>query len=416
MILKVRARNYACILLLLLAALTVVLPATAQNKVTGSVLTAKLYPLLHQLQRRPAVHKPISKEPVLQQLWALQQGRGQRALAQCGTAACLADSLKWTQVEIDRAGDAFIRLYADRKAVRSLVGLLRQKQAYPLYDSLADSSYLRKAWADAAKGINRIFDIYIKGDRPPYGAIDSISFKKGDEQFRRQLTQGLRNALAPTGGKTFYDGPLQYSLFVLGLNGRDEAARFVPLEGGMNQAPYEKIKQTDFSKYPYSVILIPGQGPEQDSVALHPNGANRCRMGLERWKAGLAPFIVVSGGNVHPFRTPYNEAVEMKKYMVEQLGVPADVIFIEPDARHTTTNLRNTARMIYRFGMPAAQPVLIVTDASQSSYMVQRMNKVLQRDLGCLPYASIKKLSAEETVFVPALHALQPNPSDPLDP
>jgi uncharacterized SAM-binding protein YcdF (DUF218 family) len=33
--------------------------------------------------------------------------------------------------------------------------------------------------------------------------------------------------------------------------------------------------------------------------------------------------------------------------MVEKLHVPANAILVEPHARHTTTNMRNTARLIF---------------------------------------------------------------------
>ncbi|HUM65452.1 MAG TPA: ElyC/SanA/YdcF family protein, partial [Chitinophagaceae bacterium] len=113
---------------------------------------------------------------------------------------------------------------------------------------------------------------------------------------------------------------------------------------------------------------------------------------------------------------PYNEAVEMKKYIVEELGVPGELVFIEPDARHTTTNIRNTSRMIYRFGLPMNKPVLIVTDSSQAAYIAGRMRSTALRDLGYLPYQDLILLTENEVEFYPAKLSLHPDPLDPLDP
>ena len=200
------------------------------------------------------------------------------------------------------------------------------------------------------------------------------------------------------------------------INGRDEAARFVPLKEGMNKKPFIKVSKIDWSKYKYSMILVPGLGPEPFGVKLDPGGIERCKSAAERYRKGLAPFIVVSGGNVHPFRTPYNEAVEMKNYMVEQLGIPEEVILIEPHARHTTTNLRNVSRIIYRFGVPAEKPVLIVTDKSQNAYIVGKMAATANRDLGYLPYKGVKKLSDQETELYPDWNSMHTDAFDPLDP
>ena len=184
----------------------------------------------------------------------------------------------------------------------------------------------------------------------------------------------------------------------------------------MNAKPFSKIKTINWDKYQYSLILIPGLGPEEEGVKLDSGAIARCKSGVERFRKGLAPFIVVSGGNVHPFQTPYNEAVEMKKYLIEELNVPEDVVFIEPDARHTTTNLRNASRIIYHFGIPANKPVLIVTDKSQSSYINSGMAKTSMRDLGYLPYKNLKKISETETEFYPNWESMQVDPFDPLDP
>jgi hypothetical protein len=199
------------------------------------------------------------------------------------------------------------------------------------------------------------------------------------------------------------------------LNERDEAARYEPLEEGMNKTAFENIKDIKWDKYPYSVILVPGQGPEKDGVVIDPMSMQRCRMAAEYFKKGAAPFIVVSGGHVHPNKTLYCEAIEMKKYLVKEQSVPEDVIIIEPHARHTTTNMRNTARMIYRFNMPADKKIVIITDSGQNGF-IEKMEQRFMMELGCVPYLALEKLSENTSAYYPDRNALQCNPKDPLDP
>ena len=380
-----------------------------------SVVIAKSYPFFSRISDDKKLQKLIRKSKIFKRQLKAHTGRVNGSLTRCDKPVCFVNQLKWSDEEIRLMGNEFVRMYNRYLPVRKLVSELKAKGNYPLYISDADTTYLRKIWNDAAQSINRVFNVYINGDMPRYAKIDSISFNRMDGAYMEKA-RGLMVRISGRKHALFFEEGLSAALEVLKWNERKEAWQFEPLAGGLNQAPYTRVGETDFSKFRYSMILVPGLGPEIPGQALDPKGAKRCEEGAERYKNGLAPFIVVSGGNVHPFKTPFNEAVEMKKYMVEKLGIPAEVIFIEPHARHTTTNLRNTSRMIFRFGIPGDKPLLIVTDSSQASYIAGGMKNTAMRDLGYLPYGKLKVLSPVELEFYPVKQSLQPDPFDPLDP
>src|SRR5690606_38631615 len=125
-------------------------------------------------------------------------------------------------------------------------------------------------------------------------------------------------------GVPFFTFSIETALAILHINGRDEAARYEPLTGGYNLDAFKAVKQIDWSSYKYSILLVPGFGPEKEGVRIHEKGIARCKMAAERFKKGLAPFIVVSGGHVYPFRTPFSEAVEMRRYMIKELNIPPE--------------------------------------------------------------------------------------------
>jgi len=387
-----------------------------KSSFNDSVLIAKNFPFLFIIEKDRRIKSLIERDKAFQQIKSVQHKTIDKAGGSCRSVSCLADSLNWSSGEIAAAGTEFIKLYERKRKFRKIIPLLKKQGCYALYESLPDTSFLRNAWDNAAKGINNILNVYIKGENPRYANIDSISFKKEDVEFETLIWNSVEILIQKNHNNIFFEFPLQSALSALRINGRNEAGRFEPLSEGQNSEPFIKAKTIDFSSYTYSVILIPGLGPEHTGVALDPGGAKRCEEGVARFRNGLAPFIIVSGGNVHPYKTPYNEAAEMKKYMVEKLGVPANVIFIEPHARHTTTNLRNTSRMIYHFDLPADKPILIVTDSSQSSYIVQKMDKTAMRDLGYIPYGNLRKISETETEFYPVWVCLQVDPFDPIDP
>lgn len=90
---------------------------------------------------------------------------------------------------------------------------------------------------------------------------------------------------------------------------------------------------------------------------------------------------------------------------------------IEPHARHTTTNMRNAARLLIAMGAPLTQDTLVISNPVQSAAIgspefVAR-NK---RELGYAPGTAGKRLSPTALEWRPATAAARIDPRDPLDP
>jgi len=381
-----------------------------------SIITRKAFPLLAYVENSPQVNKLMQQDPELKKLGAQQADRVRLALKKCEDVACLADAVQWNQDEIAAAGESMARLSQSSEQFRKFLSKSKENGCYNLYASYPDAEYIKAAWDNAARGVNQAMDIYVKGKKPYYAAIDSISFAPNDELFREKIRNMLaREISSKNRNQLFFHLPLYAAVGALIMNDRDEAVRYEPLNAGMNKTAFESIKNVKWDKYKYSLILVPGQGPEKEGVALDPMGIERCKLAARYYKDGLAPFIVVSGGHVHPNKTPFSEAVEMKKYLAKELSVPENAIFIEPHARHTTTNMRNTARLIYRFNLPDDKKILVVTDPQQNSFLLG-MEKRFMTELKCVPYRDLKKISEDTSEYFPVKNALQVNSLDPLDP
>jgi len=182
-----------------------------------------------------------------------------------------------------------------------------------------------------------------------------------------------------------------------------------------NKAAADHIKTTDWSKHPYTVLLIPGAGPDNLTTPLSAEGMLRCRLAAQLYRDGLAPYIMPSGGKVHPWKTKYCEAEEMKTYLVKELNVPEYAVIMEPHARHTTTNMRNGVRLMLRYGMPVSKPGIVVTEKSQAGAILI-MAARCEKELKYVPYKLGKTLSETATEFYAIPEAMQINPYEPLDP
>ena len=106
----------------------------------------------------------------------------------------------------------------------------------------------------------------------------------------------------------------------------------------------------------------------------------------------------------------------MKKYLLEKLHIPENAILIEPHARHTTTNMRNTVRMMYRYGMPFGKPGITCTTRGQSNMIGNTLIARSLKELNEAPYKNGMRLSETEIEFFPLIEALHINPMEPMDP
>jgi uncharacterized SAM-binding protein YcdF (DUF218 family) len=287
-----------------------------------------------------------------------------------------------------------------------------------LYQNQSGDALLVNAWEVCARGLNDIVSVYGQGAAPRYPKIDSISFDVSSLDFQQRVASiATQTSVETSTPELYFEPSLHAALELLALNHRDEAARMEPMEAGVNAAAVRAVASIQWEKYPYSVIVVPGAGPSDPNVALSDAGRRRTALAAEAYQAGKAPFILVSGGYVHPSQTRFAEAIEMKKALLKDYNVPEAAILVDPHARHTTTNMRNAAREIYRYNMPMNKPALVVSDAAQTGYIASQLfaDRCL-KELGYLPYQIINRPSETSLVFLPMADSLQQDPMDPLDP
>ena len=398
-------RRAAVVILLLLAAAARAEPAKAPLHLTRPVQDKNFY-LLSLFERTPAAARAIRADAGLSALLREKGAALHRAAATCGLDDnCFASAMKFSEQEIGQAAAALRRLALDDAPLRASGTEIR----HPTVEA---------AWIDAANGINNIIDVYGTGKAPRYPQIDSVSFDVKSQEYGQLLHTVAEDLDEQRGALTlFFQPSLRFALDLLEINHRDEAGRFEPLERGENAAALRRLRTIRWDDYPYSAIIVPGYGPDLPGWSFAPQGRLRIEIAARRFKARQAPLIIVSGGYVHPNQTPYCEAMEMKKSLVREFGVPADAILVEPHARHTTTNLRNAARLIYRYGVPFTRTALVTTDSFQSANIESdAFAKRCDQELGYQPAKILKRVDGFDLAVAPRIESLQIDPMDPLDP
>jgi hypothetical protein len=373
----------------------------------------KNFYLLSLFQRNREVRKLLSKNERLQNLTA-NKLEALKQFERCRDVGCFDQLIRFDGPTIDAVATA-LQSFANAPEFKLLAKRdLRPSGVFVKYSRQSDAEMLVAAWKDAAAALNRIISVYCLGKDPRYPAIDKVSFDVSTAAFR-DLLRAKTAEIKFSNDPLFFEPTLNFALKLLEINRRDEAARYEPLEAGENKAAVQSLKHIKWTDYRYSFILVLGSGPS-DSARISPLGAKRADVGAQLFLQHKAPLIILSGGHVHPMQTPYCEAIEMKKYLMEKYKIPAASILVDPYARHTTTNFRNAARLAFRYRIPTALALVTSSESHIISSASEEFRTRCVNELGYSPVDFIKQVSPVEAEFKPSAMSLFFDANDPLDP
>lgn len=366
--------------------------AGAASDRTTEALSRRLFPLFDRLGHDPAALARIAAQPALA---AMLRARAERRDA-CGQdLPCVAQAMLWTQPEAD-----------------ALAGAVPPASASASADDGAPAQAAREI-----EGVNIVVRTFALGQTPRYPDIDGAGTLEPQER-RARLQAATWLAQTPRAlSVQALDPSIDFALALLDASNRTDAIGFEPLTGGTNAAALARARRTDWRRWRYSAMIVTGVGPEVADMPLSPFGKYHLRLAATRFAQGDIPFIIVTGGRAHPRATPFVEALEMRRALIDRYGVPADAIVIEPYARHTTTNLRNATRLLMAMGAPLDKDALIICNPGQSATIESpgfvRRN---QAELGYVPGTIGARLTPTELPFRPSPLSARVDPRDPLDP
>lgn len=375
----------------LAAALYLVAVPAHAGAVTDAVaerLSQGLFPLLDRLGRDPAALEALQNRP---EIAAMLHARVERREACGADVNCAAQAMVWTD------GEA--------KAL-----------AAALPGAGTDESPAAQAAREIA-GVNVIVRTYGLGQVPAYPQIDGAGTIDPQETRSRLQAAAWLSQVVRAHSVQALDPSVEFALALLDGSDRTDAIDHEPLLGGLNAAAVKRAATLNWKRFRYSALIVTGVGPEMEGMPLSPLGKYHLRLAAQRFAVGDVPFLIVSGGRAHPRGTIFTEAEEMRRALIERYGVPADAIVIEPYARHTTTNLRNAARLLMAMDAPLDKDAVIVCNPGQSA-AIESAEFVArnQRELGYQPGKIGTRLSPTELEFRPSSLSARVDPRDPLDP
>ncbi|MEW9856504.1 YdcF family protein [Novosphingobium sp. M1R2S20] len=353
-------------------------------------LSQRLFPLLTALGRDQDGMTGLMHRSAVRDLMS---ARSERLTACQQEPGCVAQALIWQDPEIEALASAL-------------------PTGLPAFDDGISAQARREL-----EGINVILRTYGLGQAPSYAAIDGAGTISPTERRTWLQAAAWMSQMPRLGSVQPLDMSQEFALALLDGSTRTDAVGFLPLNSGLNAAAFARARQTNWDDFRYSALIVTGIGPELDEMPLSPGGKYHLRLAAQQFARGEAAFIIVSGGRAHPFATPFAEAVEMRAALIDRYGIPADRIVIEPHARHTTTNMRNAARLLMAMEAPLTQNTLVVCNPVQSanigSHAFVARN---ERELGYQPGSAGSRISPTALEWRPAAISARIDPRDPLDP
>lgn len=153
---------------------------------------------------------------------------------------------------------------------------------------------------------------------------------------------------------------LLLAFVLLGTSAFPPAARTVyrSLEARYPPADISQLPNAD------AIILLGGAlrlplPPRKDYELTQ--GANRARYAAALFRAGKAPRVLISGGNVFAQEAGVQAEAHYLRLFLRELGVPGEAVLVESESRTTRENALATKRMLER---DALKSVLLVTSAA----------------------------------------------------
>jgi uncharacterized SAM-binding protein YcdF (DUF218 family) len=157
----------------------------------------------------------------------------------------------------------------------------------------------------------------------------------------------------------------------------------------------KKLFSRAVSKKPYDVIIVPGS-PYDSALGWSVAMKGRLYWSKYLYENGIAKNIIYSGSAVY---SPYKEAEIMAMY-AEKLGIPAEHIYAETKAEHSTENVYYAYYMAKKLGF---EKIAVATDPFQAR-LLRHYPARIKVEIDFIPFVldTMKTIKKEDFIKIDA--------------
>lgn len=129
---------------------------------------------------------------------------------------------------------------------------------------------------------------------------------------------------------------------------------------------YKSIPSSNTKQTHFDAIIVLGVPTKPDGTVA-PEAQARMEEGIREYKAGVAKYIIPTGGKAH---NDFFEARAMKEFAVAQ-GVPADAVIEEDEAKDTIQNIYYAHQIMVKHGWHSAEVVSSPSHLPRTSLILE---------------------------------------------
>ncbi|KAJ7264169.1 hypothetical protein C8J57DRAFT_1331977 [Mycena rebaudengoi] len=210
---------------------------------------------------------------------------------------------------------------------------------------------------------NHFVKVLVGGNRSPYPDVDGPSCSDADGEYTR-LLRDIVSRIAAGSPETAMLDRFSAVAEIHYHNDQGRLAHNLARQTRENAAALEYARNIDFSQYAYGAVVVLGHSPTRQEAKegkacsrMTKDKIARC-VGLNH-ERGLAPFYIVCGGSVRPQLTRINEALSMKKELMDNYGIAGREILVDATSEHTYSNFMNAVLLAREANMPAGTKLAV---------------------------------------------------------
>lgn len=209
------------------------------------------------------------------------------------------------------------------------------------------------------------------------------------------------------------------------------AAKIIALNTGTNQVHETDTDREGYFRFPllqvgdYHLIVSAPGSSEFQQTGIRLSVGRQARVEVQLAVGAATETVTVTGDASMVMAGQGGSGEVLDEEAVRTLPITSRNVYnfhlvslgVKGLPRHTTTNLRNAARLAFRYGLPATTPMLISSGPAGSAYIESRtFADRCKEELGYQPGVLGRRLSRFDQEFVPSIDSLHIDACDPLDP
>lgn len=225
--------------------------AAAQTPPTGNaekqaILANKNFPFLSSLLSHEPLNRLVSENDEFNRILIKKREAIQSTLNSSQSRSIIpresiVSSFEWQNEEISLVIEQIRKISSEAK-VDAIFQEMKNNRQFSFQEPKSGADWIDQTLERELNGMNRIIQIYALAENPNSPQIDSLSYHVNSSYYQKVINVVALNLSDDVDAMNYFFEPtMNFALWLLEINKRDEAARFEPMELGENAMAVQQL-------------------------------------------------------------------------------------------------------------------------------------------------------------------------------